>query len=720
MTEGRGLNFSLTRRTPVILQSEVAECGLACVAMVASHHGWLVDIRSLRRRFDVSLKGLSLKHMTTLAERCQLSSRAVRCELNELDHLRLPAILHWNLNHFVVLTKVNAESCWIHDPAMGLRKISIAECSQHFSGVALELTPNIDFAPSEDRQSLPLRKFWQSTGHLASSLSLLLFLSLLIQVTAIAAPYYMQWVIDHVVLTSDRDLLFVLAIGFGLIMLFGAVLASLRSWLVLRLASVLNLHLSVALLNHLLRLPLNFFEKRHVGDIVSRFSSLGQIRERVTTGVVETVVDGLMSIVMLCIMLMYSVSLTAISISAVLLYLIIRALSYGMFFRLNEKSVHLSANEQTNFLETVRGIRTVKLMSSENLRLSQWENKYTDVLNNDIQVGKLSISFTFAGACIFGVENILVVYHAAGAVLDGQLTVGMMLAFMAYKTQLSSRMMNLVEQWITFRMLGLHVDRIADIALAEPEQTQSLVESFDSTPVAAMEVLDVTFSYGQNERAVLSNISFTIPAGAYVAIVGPSGEGKSTLVKLLLGLAVPTSGKVLCDGVDIQHIGYRQFRQSISAVMQDDCLLSGSIADNICFFDVQADMDRIQACATATAIHNDIVGLPMGYQSLVGDMGCQLSGGQIQRVLLARALYRNSRILFLDEATSHLDDRNEQHIKNLLTSLDMTRVVVAHKRPTIEQADYVLLVANGEVAVLSSREYFARLKETAPQEGPYQ
>ena len=702
------LDFSLASSVPVIVQSEVAECGLACIAMVSSYLGHCVDIATLRKKFSTSLKGINLKNLMHIAEESGLSSRAVRCELDELVSLNLPAILHWDLNHFVVLTKVNGSSFWIHDPAVGKRKLNAKECSRRFTGVALELRPGEDFSRQDDTIKMSVWQLWTQTTHLYRALSVLLVVSIVIQLLGIAAPYYMQWVVDHVLVTADRDLLVVLAVGFGLLMVISALISSLRSWFVLRLSSTMNLQMGVNLLRHLLCLPLEFFEKRHIGDVVSRFSSLGEVRERITTGIVETIVDGVMSLMVLVVMLFYSVSLTLLVIGAVVLYTAVRLVSYGPLYRTSEGAIRAGASEQSNFLETIRGIQTIKTFASEGHRLSLWQNQFTDVINFEIKLGKLNIGFGLISGMIFGVENVLIVYLAALAVLADELTIGMVLAFLAYKGQLSGRLSNLVEQWIAFRMLRLHLNRLADIALAEPESFQSGTSilpslsckdgSADSGGGSSIEVQQLSYRYGDHDPLVLDDFSFKVSEGEVIAIVGASGGGKTTFIKVLCGLLVPSSGRILLDGVDIRQLGLRHYRRQLGVVMQNDTLLAGTVLENISFFDLEPNLLRIQQCARLASIDDEITALPMGYYSLVGDMGSQFSGGQIQRLLLARALYKQPRVLLLDEATSHLDVANEHRITQQIRGLTMTRIIVAHRPETIREADRVLRLEHGKLS----------------------
>ncbi|MFT4676362.1 MAG: ATP-binding cassette subfamily B protein RaxB [Patiriisocius sp.] len=693
------LDFTLFRSVPVIVQSEVAECGLACVAMVSSYFGHHQDVSSLRKKFSTSLKGLNLKNLMHVAEECSFTSRAIRCELDELSALKLPAILHWDLNHFVVLTRVKGQHFWIHDPAVGKRKLTARECSRRFTGIALELQPGTNFKQRDETVKMPIRQLWTKTTHLYRALATLFGLSILIQLASIAAPYYMQWVVDRVLVTADRDLLVVLAAGFTLLMFTSVLISTLRSWLVIRLSSTLNLQMGVNLLQHLLRLPLEFFEKRHIGDVVSRFSSLGQVRERMTTGIVETVVDGVMSIMVLVVMLLYSVKLTLVVVAAVLLYTIIRLIWYGPLYRASESAILAGASEQSNFLENIRGIQTIKVFASEGHRLSLWQNRFTELINSEIHLSKLNIGFSLVSSVVFGAENIFIIYLAALAVLADQMSIGMVLAFLAYKGQLSSRLSNLVEQWIAFRMLRLHLNRLADIALAEPEDFDQGTPGLMLTAKSAcrIEVQNLSFRYAEHEPMVLKDVNIDISAGEAVAIVGPSGGGKTTLVKLFAGLLVPTSGRILIDGVDIRHLGLRHYRRQLGAVMQNDTLLAGTVLENISFFDMEPNILKVQQCAGLAAIHEEVTQLPMGYYSLVGDMGNQFSGGQVQRLLLARALYHQPRLLLLDEATSQLDVANEFRIARQISGLSMTRIIVAHRPETIREASRVLRVESAQV-----------------------
>ncbi len=713
MNVSQHIAFKAMNTPPLILQSEVAECGLASMAMVASYYGHQLDMPAMRKRFSANLKGMNLQQLIELADSLGLASRALQCPIEEVHKLQIPCILHWDMNHFVVLTKVsgkveNSKSSakfFINDPAVGKRVLTVEEFSKHFTGICLELTPTSKFEVKQEKAQMKLTQLWSSISGLKLGLIKLIGLSLVLQLFALMTPYYMQWVVDEVLISFDKPLLTVLAIGFALIAIISVVTNAVRSWLILRLSSLLNMQMGVNLLRHLLRLPMNYFESRHVGDIVSRFGSLAQIRERITTGFVETLVDGFMAITVLVMMSLYSLKLTALVLAAIALYTIVRLLLYRPLHQATEDLIQNSAKEQSNFLENIRGMQTIKLFGNESQRQGLWQNRYAEVINSEIRLGRLNISFESFNKLLFGLENVLVIYFAAHMVMANSLSVGMVLAFIAYKGQLTGRFANLIEQIIQFKMMRLHLDRIADIALTKQEanrEGEAIFFSDENNNVSGNLTLEnICFSYSDEQAPILDNVNLTLNAGDSIAITGASGAGKTTLMKIMLGLLQPTSGKVLLDGKDITHLGLKNYRKHIAAVMQDDTLLSGSIADNISFFDPQPNYLKIEQCAHLAAIHEDISNMTMGYNSLVGDMGANLSGGQIQRLLLARALYQSPCVLFMDEATSHLDKNNEAKISEQIQHLPMTRVMIAHRQETINMADTVYQLVQGRLVNLS-------------------
>ena len=675
----------------VILQSEGAECGLAALAMVADHHGMHGGLAALRRRFNLSLKGLRLDRLVHISQQIGFSTRAVRVELDDLGQLSTPCILHWDMNHFVVLKKARSSAIVICDPAVGERTLNYSEVSEHFTGIVLELTPAADFTPQKETPAIGLSQLTGPVRGLWRSLSQVLVLSLALQVFVVLAPFLLQWVVDQALVSADRDMLSVLGIGFGLALLLQVGINLLRGWSVAYLSTYFGLQWTNNIFTHLMRLPLAFFEKRHLGDITSRLGSIREIKTVITTGFVEGLIDGLMAVVTFALMLVYSWKLAMVTLCAVAIYAVARALSYREFRNRTEQQLMVGARQQTHLLESLRGIQSLKVAGQEPQRRAAHENLMVDTVNEELRLAKMGLGFTSANQLVFGLERIAVVWIGALLAMSNVFTVGMLMAYLAYREQFSQRVGNLVDKWIEFRMLRLHGERLSDIVLAEPDAFDDGTELSLPSEIG-IEVENLSFRYGSGEPWILRHCSFQVQPGESVAFIGGSGCGKTTLMKLMLGLLEPTEGRIRIGGRELRGIGARSLRDVIGAVMQDDQLFAGSIAENIAFFESSADLESVEQAARLAAIHDEVVSMPMGYHSLIGDMGSSLSGGQKQRLILARALYRRPQVLFLDEATSHLDLLNERHVNDAVDGLRLTKVVVAHRPDTIARADRVMAV----------------------------
>ncbi|MCA6117360.1 peptidase domain-containing ABC transporter [Bradyrhizobium sp. WSM 1738] len=684
------LNFSGRGFLPVIRQTEAAECGLACLAMVAFYHGHRTDMNSLRRRYAVSLKGVTLRDLMEIAAHLGLACRPLRIEVDHLGQLRLPAILHWDMDHFVVLKACKKHGIVVHDPAAGEKWFPITEASRHLTGVVLELSPTEEFCRTDQRVRLPFSAFWSGMRGNSHVLTQILVLSVVIEILILAAPFYMQLTVDEVIARGDVDLLLVLGLGFGLLVLIKVASTATRSFIVLLLQNTLSFQIGARLFHHLVRLPLSFFEKRHIGDILSRFGSIEPIRNMLAEGLITGLIDGLMSVLMLGLMFAYSVQLGFIVLFAFALYAALRLALFRMFRQRSEAAIHSKAQENSNFIETVRAVQSLKLLNRENERESQWLNRYAEYVNANVRLGRARISFKAINDTIYGLENVITIYLAARLALDNLISVGMIFAFVSYKLQFAERTALLIEKLVELRILGLHLERLADIALTPLERGHDQDLSYVRPILGSIELRNVCFRYAEAEPLILNNVNLSVAPGQFVTIMGPSGCGKTTLVKIMLGLLEPTSGEVLIDGLPLGQIGPRVYREHIGAVMQEDQLLSGSIADNICFFETTFDRQWMIECAQIAGIHDVIMAMPMSYNSLIGDMGSSLSSGQKQRILLARALYRRPKILFLDEGTAHLDTEKEKEINANLQHLNMTRVSIAHRPEIAHGADMII------------------------------
>ena len=675
--------------------------------MVTSAYGPGWDLAALRRKFPQSLKGCNLKQLMGYCSALGFSARPLRLELSALKDLKLPCILHWNMDHFVVLHKVGRKHVVILDPAAGERRLSLDEVSQYFTGVALELSPRGDFKPAENRQQLKLSQLTGRVYGLGRSVLQIMAVAMALEFFAIIAPLFNQMVVDDAIASHDKDLLSVLLLGFGLLLVIQTALALARSWLVMVLGQTLSLQWLGNIFSHLVRLPIDWFEKRHLGDISSRFSAVHHIQRTLTTAMIEALLDGMMALVALAMLFLYSTPLTVVVVAAAFLYGLIRLLSFSPLRNATAERLVLAGQEHSYFIETLRAMTPLKLFGREQQRSARWQNLMVEVLNRDVRTAKMNIGFTAANTFIFGVENLLVFWLGAKAILAAQdtagavpFTIGMLLAFMSFKAQFTGRIIALINQGIDLKMLNMHTERLADIALTPPERDTPAgdLPHNDLTHLApSLELRNVCFRYGEGETWVLRNTNLRINAGESVAITGPSGSGKTTLLKVMLGLLQPTEGEVLYGGQSVRQVGLSNVRRNIGTVMQEDALLTGSIADNIAFFDIQPNAERIQACAKSAQVHDEITRMVMGYHTMVGDLGAGLSGGQKQRLLLARALYKRPQILALDEATSHLDILNERTVTATLSKMQLTRIIVAHRPETIAGAQRVVSLQQGEV-----------------------
>jgi ATP-binding cassette subfamily B protein RaxB len=692
-----------------ILQGESNECGLACLAMVSTWHKRPVELHDIRRRFSASLKGMSMLQMVGYASNLGFAARAVRLELDEIGGLQLPCILHWDLDHFVVLKAVRRNHVVILDPAVGMRKIARSEFGAHFTGVALELTPREDFVPEPTAPRASLRRMTGAVRGLWASLGQILTIAAVLELFALCGPLVNQLVVDEAISAGDSELLAVIVIGFALMLLTQTVLSLVRSWMIILLGQSVSLQWRGNVFAHLVRLPVEFFQKRHLGDISSRFASIGSLQKTLTTSVVEAVLDGLMAFGAVAMMYVYSPKLLAVSLSAVALYALLRWASYGIFRQASLERLILAAKESSHFLETIRAITPLKLFGRHTDRQARWQNLVVDVQNRDVQTAKLSMVFGTLNTFIFGFESLMVLWLGANVVMTpasaggSGFTIGMLFAYMGYRSQFASRVSGLIDYSVELKMLTMHTERLSDIVLTEREKTGE--GEFAVTNLAhlqpSIELRNVSFRFAEGEPYLLKDACLSVKAMENVAITGPSGVGKTTLLKLLLGLLTPTEGEVLFGGVPYAKLGLENVRALVGSVMQDDVMLTGNLAENISFFDSPVDMARVELCARIARIHDEIARMPMGFQTMVGDLGAGLSGGQKQRVLLARALYRRPSVLMLDEATSHLDVSNERAVATALKDLRITRIVIAHRAETIHSADRVVELRNRTVVDVS-------------------
>ncbi|WP_339492224.1 peptidase domain-containing ABC transporter [Pseudomonas sp. EA_15y_Pfl2_R67] len=682
------------KTTPIIMQVETTECGLACLAMVANYHGSNHNLQTLRNITGSSLKGVSLSSLIKTSNSLGLKARPLKVGMKILTKLVTPCILHWGLNHYVVLVKATNSHIIIHDPAIGRRKMTLEESSNYITGIALELTPDLSMSPVNDIKSLSVRDSIRSIPNIKSALAQLILLAMILEIFTIAGPFYVQLIVDQVLVSNDKSLLTVLGVGFSSLVFFQMITSASRAWSIAMIGKKINSIWTDSVFRHMLRLPLEWFERRYVGDVVSRFTSIRNIQDTLTTHFIGALLDGLMSIFTVVVLCLLSIKLFAITFLTFFIYIIIRLTSINTMLLINREYISSYAKQYGDLVESTRGALTIKLNNNESIRAARFSNMIVDATNKEFKKNLVESGFEIFKNFMFPLSRIFTLWFAAYMVMANEMTIGAMIAIIAYTDILVSRGSSFLDKIIDLKILKVHVERVSDIMLAKTEaNTHGLIDP--NTLNASLEIINISYRYSEDDPWTLKNLSLRIEAGESVAICGNSGGGKTTLAKLILGLMKSSEGQISFGGIPLHAIGVERYREVIGSVLQDDKLFAGSIADNISFFTADASGEDIAEAAKAADIHEDIIKMPLGYFTPVGDMGSALSGGQKQRIILARALYRKPKLLILDEATSHLDTDSERRVNEAIKKLKITRIIIAHRLETIASANRAITLTNG-------------------------
>jgi ATP-binding cassette subfamily B protein RaxB len=691
-----------------LLQDELADCGLVCLAIAAKQLGSNVELSTLRRRYPTSARGLTLREVKEIATHMGMIGNAISCEIDELPQLKTPAILHWGFQHFVVLEKVGRRGATIYDPAVGRLTPSQRELSEKFTGVALELSAGQEFKRRRQPSELAMSSWFTFTRGSLAPLVQVLLLSIVLQVYVVASPFYIQMAVDEAALKGDVQLLSVLAWGFGLFCVFNAGATFLRGLLVTKLTTMLSWDMTSRLFRHMIRLPLPWFQRRRLADVLSRFDAIGPVRELISGALISSIVDGILAVVTVIMMALVSIPLCLMTVGALVVYVLTRLVALPLNLKLGAAAMMAKIDENGTRIESIRAIQTLKVMGAESERELQWSGKFAESLKRDQNVALSNLSFSTVQSLVDGLLKTVLIFMGIWAVIEGQFTIGGLYAFLSYQSQFSTKAAGLVDQFIKWRLTSIYSYRLADIVLTPKEK------DIDVPPVGGdqirglVELRSLSFAYAPHEKPVFLNLSFNIQPGEFIAIIGPSGAGKSTLLKVICGLYPPSVGEVLLDGQSLSVWGPQAVRRNLGVVMQDDELLSGTIAENVAFFDEAIDMQLVWECLRKACLAEEIKAMPLRAETLIGDMGDALSGGQKQRLLLARALYRRPRLLILDEATSHVDLALETAINNTLKELNVTRIIVAHRKETIAAASRVIRLEHGRITFDSANSVHER------------
>lgn len=695
MSVYESLVFSAKKKVKIVYQSEISECGLACVTMISNYHGNCVQLNEMRGKYGSSNQGVSLRHLIEVAAAEKLGSRALSVSLPELRKLSMPCILHWKFNHFVVLQSVTEKGAVICDPVKGVERLPIKLLSKSFTGVALELWPKLDFQRVSRRERLSLKHLKASFIGLGGSLTQILIISFVLELLMIISPLYFQWLIDHIILNDDNEFLPTLAGAFIFLLLIQQALKFAREWMVMYLSTLAGVQWRSNVLDHLMRLPISFFQNRSLGDLISKFGSVNAIQQTLTSGFLVSILDGVMALVTIVMMFYYSAGLALVSVAAASAHCALRFFWFAPLKTATAQHIACATRQETNLIESLRGIRTLKAFGRQGDRHSSWVALYVRQVNAGTKSHRLNLCYQQATGLIGGLEHIIALWIGAEMVMAGFFSIGVLTAYNSYRVQFGARLVSLIDKVLELCVMRLEVERLSDIVLSEPDSVQLSCAEPSGFKFDLLELRDLSYRYDSSSPWILRNLNLTIKAGDFLAITGSSGSGKSTLLNILLGLLRPTEGHVLLNGIDVTN--GLSLQKISSCVFQDDVLFAGSLFENITFFDPSFDEEKVVDAAKFAAIHEDIIKLPMGYQTLVGDMGVALSGGQRQRVMLARAFYKQPSILFLDEATSHLDIANEFLVNEALSLSHITKVMVAHRPQAIAAANRVVILEEGAI-----------------------
>lgn len=674
-----------------MLQQESAECGLACLAMISAGFGKAVGMEALRARSHTGAHGMNLQQLLEVAESLQLAGRPLRISVRELGQLQLPAILHWNSNHFVVLVKARGRKVIVHDPAIGRRSISPRELRESFTGIALDFSPALNFRRQKKSRSLSVIDFARSFRHLHRYLAVLLVLLTATELLALVPAIATQILIDEVVLGQDGSWLNRALAGLGIVMLLTLLLDATRRRIALYTGTRMAADSTVNVITHLVQLPVTFIQRRHLGDLMSKLESLKPLRTALTDDCVTAIVQSIVLLTTLVIMLLYSPLLTAISVGGIMASLLVMAVLLPATRRLDEQTLIRRAAEHTSLVETLRAYDTVQSLGLATARRVHWQQHFLAATGSEARKGKLHIARTATTGIINIAEQLMFLGVGIGGIVAQEITLGALFAFMSFRGRLAGAAATLLDIVQRLALLRVHTSRLSDIVLAKPVAASPRGAATGRIR-GALRAEGLSFGYVGNDH-LIDNFSCDIPAGSHVVIVGPSGCGKTTLLNLLAGRLDPVRGQVLLDGLELGLWNRRARNAQCSVVLQHDLLFQGTIAENIAAFAASPDMQRIRHAALVAEIWEEILRLPMQTDTPVAQAAASLSGGQVQRIILARALYRAPRILFLDEATSHLDVATEKRVLANVSRLDLTIVSVAHRPDAISLADKIIPLA---------------------------
>ncbi|HET7752669.1 MAG TPA: peptidase domain-containing ABC transporter [Anaeromyxobacteraceae bacterium] len=693
----------LRRRVPYVPQMEVTECGAACLAMVLGYHGHHAPLSELRHACGVSRSGADLLAVARAARRYGLAAEGFRVEVEQLEEIPLPAILHWDFEHFVVLERITPQRALLVDPAVGRRSMGLEEVGRHFTGVALGLTPSTALEP-RSRTRPSLAKYRQIFRESLPSLFQILLASLGLQVVGLVFPMGTQILLDSVIVPHQPAWLWALCAALAAAVLTKALLSLVRSYVVQGLRNVLDLTLMSRFLDHLLHLPLSFFQQREAGDLVQRVHSNATLQNLLSSQSISALLDGFLLLGYAALMIAFDLKLGLLIIGFALVRVALLMVVRGRNQLAMASELTASGREYGALLEALNGLETTKASGAENRMIQRWSHRMTGRVNSSLERRKVTMYASHIAIVLQGLSTAMVFFVGGEQVIAQKMTIGVFASFLALQGLFMGPLESLLETVSQLQYLGNHLERLDDVLTTpvEPSGTQD-----PGRLRGSVELMGVSFGYSPSEPPILQDISVRIHAGEKIAIVGPSGAGKSTLARLLLGMHLPSTGVISFDGRDLRELDLKKVRNQMGVVMQDTFLFDDTVRANLSLKDEEIPIERLRAAAQLACVDEVIDAMPEGYASRVGDNGNVLSGGQRQRLNLARALAIDPALLLLDEATSALDLETERKVHDNLARIGCTRILIAHRLATVRDADRILVLCDGRIVQEGSYEDLA-------------
>ena len=691
----------IVKRFPLVEQAEEMDCGAACLAMICKHYGIPMTLGKLREMANVTTEGATLDSLARVGESLGFTTRGVQCTYGMLQGFELPFIAHWEGYHYIIVYGISKEHVWVADPAIGFKKMTAAEFERGWSGTCLLFTASTDLV-----QLAATRSPWvRFVSYLRPYKKLLLHLflaTLVIDLLGIAPPIITQNILDRVIVHENVSLLHILIIGLVITQVFAQFTTLLRGYLSNFMVRNLDFTMMSGFFKHAMSLPMSFFGTRRTGDVFARFQENQTIRNFLTESTISTLLNLMMVFIYFSVLFVYNVKLTLLLLVMVIPILILTIVVTPKLKAYARQEFETSTDGESLLMEILGGAETVKGMGIERPMRLRWEKKYAKALEVQYKSGNFSVMIGMIGQLMNATITVVILWVGASLVLSQELTIGQLVAFNALMGSVLSPLMGLVGLWDELHEAGVAMERLGDVLDLEPEQKPTDMASRIMLPDLRGDIRfdSVYFRYAsQGSPYVLQNISFEIKAGEMVALVGQSGSGKTTLAKMLVGFYPPTEGQIYVDGYDLALIDREYYRSQIGYVMQSNLLFSGTIAENIAAGDENPDRRRIVEVAKMADAHAFIGNMPLGYEQIVGERGMGLSGGQMQRLCIARALYHDPRLLIFDEATSALDTQSESNILSNMSSIleGRTAVIIAHRLSTIMNADKILVLYDGRI-----------------------